>query len=460
MKNLDAIRTRAQREFEAMAGLHPHAARTARLFAPLRIPDGEAESLAADLRTIHRAHRTLARNLKELSGPCSAHLQNLAHRLWRAGLAEKWERGGDRFFGMDLDGDETAYGRPDCLATETGLKLVETNFDTGIGVIDLCSDTLLLTLRCLRPDQDSRDFTTPVTALAAWFDARYGDEPTRVQWVSSPSRGRQIMCDAMVASLNSASRAVEHRMNHPNGATVPDLSEERRSVFHRSVSFNTILQNLGVYHELFRAHMVPDVHHAVPSGNAILASKAFLALCSSNSKARILLSDEELAAIDRRIPWTASVTELTDYEQRRVLEERERYVLKLCDSYRSLDVHFGMHASAEEWQRQFDRAVRESLSDEDVDGMPRHWILQEMVIAKKERVRELTSAGWQEREMALNVCPFVFGGRAGGFFVTEATTNPEAAANGGAMVVVPAMCAGQWDACFSDQADEYQTLHV
>ena len=424
-----SIQDRIQKGFSELALLHPHLAKSARFFQPVTVDKGQLEALRRDICDIYEAHRVVAANLAALQGPEFDYLRSVLVGYRRLCLADEWARFGVSFTDFSAPDAKQMFARPDCIPTSEGLKIVETNFDTGIAGIDMASDILQMAYEVLRPEISRKEGDT-ITALANYFESRYGDRSTQVQWFSTPSTGRQRMCEILVAKLNSHSKNLLHTINHPRLDSEVYFEPGYRQVFHRSASLFTINSTPTEFQRLFRGIMDEEIVHSVPSGNALLSSKIFLAILRSNAMARELLSPAQKAAIDARIPWTGSMATLGADELRRVTAEKDHFVLKLSDSYRGLDVKFGCSMTNVEWSAVLTQARSESINTSkigsDISALPRHWIVQERLYPNGCSVREFQGIKFEKKLIDLVVGPFFFGDRIGGLMGLPASTNPGA----------------------------------
>jgi uncharacterized circularly permuted ATP-grasp superfamily protein len=141
--------------------------------------------------------------------------------------------------------------------------------------------------------------------------------------------------------------------------------------------------------------------------------KAFFAVLTSEGRARLFTADEQ-AIVHAHIPWTRLVAATkTTFEGRRVdlLEHvrtrREDLVIKPNDEYGGAGVVLGWETDASTWDSVIDRAVSGS------DGA---WVVQQRIPVRREVFPTVeTPHRVVMREMLVDLAPYIFRGRVGGF---------------------------------------------
>jgi uncharacterized circularly permuted ATP-grasp superfamily protein len=160
--------------------------------------------------------------------------------------------------------------------------------------------------------------------------------------------------------------------------------------------------------------------------------KAFFAVLTDPEHAG-LFSDSERTIIREHIPWTRLVADIeTERGNRRrsLLEiarrDREHLVLKPNDEYGGKGVMLGWEASAADW----DAALQSALGD------PRgSWIVQERIAVRREVFPQFDESGIvRMREMLVDLAPYLFRGRMGGYLTRLSATGLANVTSGGGQV--------------------------
>jgi hypothetical protein len=160
--------------------------------------------------------------------------------------------------------------------------------------------------------------------------------------------------------------------------------------------------------------------------------KAFFAVLTDPEHAA-LFSEDERAAIKAHVPWTRLVADvateragarapLLDIARR----ERENLVLKPNDEYGGKGVVLGWETAASVW----DDALQAVLGDP-----PGSWIVQERIAVRRE-VFPLFDADGQVtlRDMLVDLAPYLFRGRMGGYLTRLSATGLANVTSGGGQV--------------------------
>ena len=160
--------------------------------------------------------------------------------------------------------------------------------------------------------------------------------------------------------------------------------------------------------------------------------KAFFAVLTDPEHAA-LFSDEERAAISEHVPWTRLVADaateragttapLLDVARR----ERENLVLKPNDEYGGKGVVLGWETTAGAW----DDALQASVNDP-----PGSWIVQERIAVRRELFPQFDSQGQiTVRDMLIDLAPYLFRGRIGGYLTRLSATGLANVTSGGGQV--------------------------
>lgn len=166
--------------------------------------------------------------------------------------------------------------------------------------------------------------------------------------------------------------------------------------------------------------------------------KAFFAVLTDPSFAH-LLDGGEREIVRAHVPWTRLVAEAAAEPGRgseplleRARADRERLVLKPNDEYGGSGVMLGWEASAAQW----DAALDAALADP-----PGSWVLQERIPVRREVFPAFDEDGRVEmREMLVDLAPYLFRGRFGGYLTRLSATGLANVTSGGGQV--PAFVVG------------------
>ena len=166
--------------------------------------------------------------------------------------------------------------------------------------------------------------------------------------------------------------------------------------------------------------------------------KAFFAVLTDPAH-EALFAPSELAVIHESVPWTRLVRDdATDRDgvQQPLLElarrEREGLVLKPNDEYGGKGVVLGWETVEGEW----DRALQAALLDP-----PGTWVVQERIPVRREVFPQFDADGHVTmREMLVDLAPYLFRGRMGGYLTRLSATGLANVTSGGGQV--PAFVVG------------------
>jgi len=459
---IKSLHSRVEKAYGDLKDLHPNIVNSGRFFFPLVIAESEIQRLEYGIVTLHQAQRKILQRIDDLPSLPKEYLRKITalfsdHSCWNGAPESIVENN------FSENDHSIVFGRPDGVLSADGLRLVETNFDTGIAGLDLITDIFRATLSVLELPEETVDGDV-IGSLARFFDKKYFPEhcwkpmesarsteitaslgrelPVHLHWISTPSLPRQYMCDILARKINERSLCVKHHMHHPypgqsdgrsgdhvytaEGAEhiLQSLCEPGRHVFHRSASIYTILREVESYKNLFSLLFMNVKEATVPNKHGVMASKILLALLRTDSAVRSWLSGEEISVIDRLIPWTASVSSLSPDQEINILQNKNKYVLKLADSYRSIDVHFGRRLDDSSWHSCFVKARCNHCSDYENDGIPQYWIIQELVEPQAVEVFELVQDKVVAQRLPLCLSPFILGKKVVGIMVWPFTMNP------------------------------------
>jgi len=166
--------------------------------------------------------------------------------------------------------------------------------------------------------------------------------------------------------------------------------------------------------------------------------KAFFAVLTDPVHAA-LLSPGEQAMVRAHVPWTRLVADVRTERggaQAPLLElartDREQLVLKPNDEFGGTGVMLGWEASASDWEA----ALQKALADP-----PGTWVVQERIPVRREVFPHFDDAGRVTmRDMLVDLAPYLFRGRLGGYLTRLSTTGLANVTSGGGQV--PAFVVG------------------
>jgi uncharacterized circularly permuted ATP-grasp superfamily protein len=159
--------------------------------------------------------------------------------------------------------------------------------------------------------------------------------------------------------------------------------------------------------------------------------KAFFAVLTDD-RFEHLFDETDLAAIRQHVPWTRLVRhEATTRDGRRVdlaeylRDNREGFVLKPNDEYGGSGVTLGWETDTRGW----DAAIERALAEAD-----RGWIAQERIPIRRELFPVCEADRLVERQMLVDLAPYVFRGRVAGFLTRLSATGLANVTSGGGQV--------------------------
>ena len=201
--------------------------------------------------------------------------------------------------------------------------------------------------------------------------------------------------DAQIGELR---RLVAHlrQMGHEASSLVPDACEpERWDVLYRHVWASRVDPSSP----FARALRAPGRFVLLNPVNGLLEAKALFARLSECAEDAALAERAGLDAGERaaaaRLPWTRRLDEGV---ARRVLAERERFVLKRSWDYGGKSVHLGAETAPEAWAR----AVEGALGDARGGG----FVAQERIFAARRPATRITPEGSTRGELYRDVSTY------------------------------------------------------
>jgi len=189
------------------------------------------------------------------------------------------------------------------------------------------------------------------------------------------------------------------------------------NLVYRRVLTSELLERSGDSHPLCQAYLDGAVLVLNSFRAKLLHKKMSLALLSDDRYSS-LFSADQLAAIERHIPWTRRVRQgrttkdgkeigdLADY----VVAHRSTLVLKPNDEYGGKGVVLGWTVDDHEWEQEVHTALDES------------YVVQEAVEVPRETFPLSIGGAVEMVDMAVDMDPYLFNGRVGGALIRLASS--------------------------------------
>jgi uncharacterized circularly permuted ATP-grasp superfamily protein len=285
---------------------------------------------------------------------------------------------------------------------------------------------------------DARMFTPVERTLEALVESyrEWGGtaSPPRiaiVDWREVPTFSEfEILRDAFVAAGVPTTICDPRDLDYRKGSGL-FAGGERVDLVYRRVLINDIVARETDCRALIDAYRDRAVCVANTMRCKIPHKKAFFAVLTDLRHAA-LFSAEERDLIRRHIPWTVLITErrvardgesfdLIPYLRRR----RDVLVIKPNDEYGGSGVTLGWETDERAW----DLAIARALQEGD-----RGWVVQERIPVRRELFPVCDGAGVAEREMLVDLAPYVFRGRFAGFLTRLSATGLANVTSGGGQV--------------------------
>ncbi len=316
------------------------------------------------------------------------------------------------------------YGRPDIVLGEDGPKVVETNFDTGIGGFLRPDDIWQIAAAIFDLPADLLSYGSPLTGFAAYFRQRCGETASAIHWIMKDKPEIRQELEPALARIQAASPAHLRHYLHYAGQPLAAASFDAASqhYLHRACSIYTVNSDAAAFGELLQQLWPKTQQETIPLALSLLDSKLLLAWLSDPRYRPDNLTLEEFSAIEDLIPWTRVLALLDSQQMTRVLAQQSDYVIKKTDSFQARDVHLGWTKSASEWQS----LVSELRHRPSWDGHSTDiWIVQKRVRARPQRLIEYTDQGVQNRQIGASCCPYILGGKIRGLETWITPLNPD-----------------------------------
>jgi uncharacterized circularly permuted ATP-grasp superfamily protein len=189
------------------------------------------------------------------------------------------------------------------------------------------------------------------------------------------------------------------------------------SIVYRRVLSSELLAHGGGSDPVCRAYLDGNVVVVNTFRAKLLHKKMSLALLSDDRYAS-LFSTAQQAAIDRHIPWTRRLREGRSTRRGEAIadlvayvgEHRETLVLKPNDEYGGKGVVLGWTVDDHEWEQVVRMALHET------------YVVQEAVAVPREDWPLAVGGAIEMVDMAVDIDPYLFGGRVGGALVRLASS--------------------------------------
>jgi len=201
---------------------------------------------------------------------------------------------------------------------------------------------------------------------------------------------------------------------------------------YRRVLINDILARPEECRTLVDAYRARAVCVANTFRCKLAHKKAFFAVLT-DARHAALFSRAEQEAIRAHVPWTRLVADVdTEHDggHAGLLEiaraGRERFVLKPNDEYGGAGVLLGWEASDSEWGDALQRALEDA---------PGTWVVQERIAVSRQVLPQFDANGLVTmRDMLVDVAPYLFRGKMGGYLTRLSATGLANVTSGGGQV--------------------------
>lgn len=299
------------------------------------------------------------------------------------------------------------FGRPDVVLGADGPKVVETNFDTGIGGYLRPDDIWKIAADVFPMSDNTLMFGSPLDGFARYYSEFAGDDAVDFHWImkNTPKIRREL--DIVIQNLNSRQDKVFHQV-HYTGDTIPAFRNNRRHYLHRACSIYTVKSELDKFTAMLQTLVPLTQGETAPLYLSVLDSKLMLAWISDPELRPGNLSRAERDAVDALIPWTRVLAFLSAQDLAEVRTNREEFVIKKTDSFQARDVHLGWNTTQTEWED----LIRQLKDRPAWDGTATDiWIVQRRVRPRPHELFEYTDQGTLPRSTGVSCCPYMMGGK-------------------------------------------------
>ena len=259
--------------------------------------------------------------------------------------------------------------------------------------------------------------TPPLVAIVDWREVPTWSEFEIIREAFESSGVPAIVCDPRELAYDRGALVAE-------GRTI--------DLVYRRVLLNDIVARPDECAALVDAYAAKAVCVANTFRCKLAHKKAFFAVLTDPLHAG-LFSDAERAAIRSHIPWTRLVADTSgerDGTRASLLEiarrNREALVLKPNDEYGGKGVRLGWESTPAAWEAALEDAARDQ---------PGSWILQERIAVRREVFPQFDDTGRVTmRDMLVDLAPYLFRGRLGGYLTRLSATGLANVTSGGGQV--------------------------
>jgi uncharacterized circularly permuted ATP-grasp superfamily protein len=207
---------------------------------------------------------------------------------------------------------------------------------------------------------------------------------------------------------------------------------QRIDLVYRRVLLNDIVERLDECRPLVDAYRTRAVCVANTFRCKLAHKKAFFAVLTDPAN-RSLFTTAEHAAIRSSVPWTRVLRDAkTSKDEVKVellklaRDRREQLVLKPNDEYGGTGVVLGWEQSVSAWDAALDAALRDSVGT---------WVVQERIPVRRELFPQFDDHGRVTmRDMLVDLAPYLFRGRMGGYLTRLSATGLANVTSGGGQV--------------------------
>ncbi len=301
--------------------------------------------------------------------------------------------------------------RLDSYLSDSGFQFLEYNAETPAGVGDQMQlEKVLFGLTHLKELLGQRSHWRPephrrlLAALLAAY-REWGGEEAHPQIAIVDWKGVATESEFHVLQAYFSAEGVKTIIADPRELSYDNVNlkagDFRIDIVYKRVVIHEFLERCNENHPLARAYADRRICMANSFRTKIAHKKASFAILS-DSKYADLFTPEEIAVLNRHIPWTRRVEQcMTDFEGAKhdlielIGQERERLVLKPNDDYGGHGVFIGWETTPEEWGRAINLALT------------RPYVVQQRVALKKIPITTFSDRVRLE-EMFVDFNPFLF----------------------------------------------------
>jgi hypothetical protein len=252
-----------------------------------------------------------------------------------------------------------------------------------------------------------------------------------VDWRNVPTWTEfELLRDAFVASGVPTVVCAPQELEYSGGRLLAEGHPV--DLVYRRVLINDIVAHPAECAALVKAYEAKAVCVANTLRCKLPHKKAFFAVLTDPANAA-LFSEPERAVITAHVPWTRLVADKStskDGREQPLLElaraQRESLVLKPNDEYGGTGVTLGWEADAGAWDTALDAALKDP---------PGTWVVQERIPVRREVFPMFDASGAVTmRDMLVDLAPYLFRGKMGGYLTRLSATGLANVTSGGGQV--------------------------